>query len=340
MREPPDGIVDQLLHSTRIAKVRLHALPREHARDGQRGVSVGDAQAAFLGHREQNLCERSVVVVLELKGASDGKAPREPRVAVAQHGRHLLRVPEQQHGNVLARARLHALGERVEDVLAKGRAREHVRLVDDEHLARRLVDGCVERRRRRADDVARELRRRLEDQLAAREEAELAQHLAIHLGDRRLACAGVAEEEAVQRHLERRLALGLAVKVVGGHLHQAGDGVLDAAEPLHRVELCDCRQELTHGLAVRHAEQASVDARAKNVIASEDNAAALALARMPLRTLKYHTHSARIGKALAPCHAREPARKHACHIGAARLPSAVVLEPPLGRAHHADEDRA
>lgn len=132
-----------------VGEARPHQRAAQHvARDGERAVRGPHVLLAHL--QRQHLHQLVEVEVVEAEGALDGEPAREPRVAVAEQRLHLVLVAGQDDAAVFAERALHLGHERVDDarlervlvvaaggVAAAAAAVQHVRLVDDEHLAGR-----------------------------------------------------------------------------------------------------------------------------------------------------------------------------------------------------------
>ena len=233
---------DEGQYGAGVAKVGLGPL-RAEALDGGPPDAAAHAQAAGGGGAGDDAVQLGVRKVLELEGVLEVEPPRQARVALAEHLLHLFLVADHDHGNVLPRGAVHQADERVQGlhaafVAAPARARVHpVRLVDDEDLA--LAGG---------DDPGRllpglglvgapEVGGLLELDTAVAQEPGGLQDPAVELGDGGLARAGVAEEDAVEGHVDGLLAAELAVVVVVGEGDEVGDLLLDRVQANHGVQL-------------------------------------------------------------------------------------------------------
>ena len=114
---------------------------------------------------------------------------------------------------------------------------ERVRLVDEQHLAHRLVDDLVDARRGLADEAGDEVGTRRLDDLGVRDDPEQLVDASEQARDRRLAGPGRAEERHVVGHVHGLPALRLALALDTQQRGEPAHLRLDRLEPDERVEV-------------------------------------------------------------------------------------------------------
>jgi hypothetical protein len=180
---------------------------------------------------------------------------------------HQTRIAGDDHDEAVAVV-LHPLQQDLDRLGAEVHAplalrRERVRLVDEQDAVERALDHAVRLERGRADVLPDEPGAVDLDEMALLEEADGAVHLGEQARDRRLAGAGVAEEDEVLRGRDLREAVLRAPRL---HLEEGDERMhllLDGLEADERVELRLHLPERARGLRTRAEEVADkfVDVR-------------------------------------------------------------------------------
>ena len=121
--------------------------------------------------------------------------------------------------------------------LPPGGADQAVGLIDEQHAVERGLDGLAHADGGVADIAGDQGGAVGLDQVAALEIAQPVQDLAHETGDRGLAGARVAEEDAMQRRRLGPVAEAGALALGGEHIDPCPDLSLDGGEPDHAVQL-------------------------------------------------------------------------------------------------------
>ena len=237
-----DAIVDKLLDPTGIAKLGLFHLQR--LVDGLAQFVLGlVGQNIVLALEEVTgyLHELVAIVVVEL--VLEGEAAADSGVGT-EHGLHLLGVASEDDEHIGVGPREDG-EQRLDDAMTKvflvalARA-EAIGLVDEEHIAARLVEHHLHIVFGLADKLAYETGAIDGYEIALGEQSHGVIHLAELTGHGGLTCAGVAHEDGVVADTTLALQAPLAALLIEACLigHRA-DAFFHLFQTYHRIEFAD-----------------------------------------------------------------------------------------------------